>query len=148
MLEMSAMLINRITIKKDGVYLSSKNTNDSIPFRSWRCDGLSEIYKTEGQKGLDREIIRMVYEYGSFRGNHKSLTRYRSIISSPKAHTIYQKYHDQINTVYSKLEQADQDSIWHQPTEKAKLFLTREKELMNAMYTEIATLCESQRTNK
>ena len=140
---MSAVLINRITIKKDGVYLSSKSTNDSIPFRSWRCDGLSEIYEAEGQKGLDREIIRMLYGYAALRGNHKSLTRYRNAICSPKAHDIYQKYLDQVNSNYNKLEQSDRDSIWREPTEKAKLVKIRGRELMNAMYAEIATLCEN-----
>ena len=144
---MSAVLINRITIKKDGVYLSSKSTCDSIPFHSWRCDGLSEIYETEGQKGLDREIIRMLYEYAALRGNHKSLARYRNTISSPKAHDIYQKYLDQVNSNYNKLEQSDRDSIWREPTEKAKLVKIRDRELMNTMYAEIATLCEDYKTN-
>ena len=144
---MSAVLINRITIKKDGVYLSSKSTNDSIPFHSWRCDGLSEIYETEGQKGLDREIIRMLYEYAALRGNHKSLARYRNTISSPKAHDIYQKYLDQVNSNYNKLEQSVRDSIWRVPTEKAKLVKIRDRELMNTMYAEIATLCEDYKTN-
>ena len=55
--------INRITVKKDGVYLSSHSSNDTAPFHSWRCRGLSEVYAAEGQAGLDREIIRMLYEY-------------------------------------------------------------------------------------
>lgn len=55
---MSTELINRIIVKKDGVYLSSHSSNDTAPFHSWRCKGLSEIYAVEGQKGLDREVIR------------------------------------------------------------------------------------------
>ena len=61
---MSTELINRITVKKDGVYLSSHSSNDTAPFHSWRCKGLSEVYAAEGQAGLDREVIRMLYEYG------------------------------------------------------------------------------------
>ena len=60
---MSTELINRITVKKDGVYISSHSSNDTAPFHSWRCKGLSEIYAAEGQKGLDREIVCMLYEY-------------------------------------------------------------------------------------
>lgn len=60
---MSTELINRITVKKDGVYLSSHSSNDTAPFHAWRCDSLSDIYAAEGRKGLDREIIRMLYEY-------------------------------------------------------------------------------------
>lgn len=59
---MSTELINRITVKKDGVYISSHSSNDTAPFHSWRCKGLSEIYAAEGQKGLDREIVCMLYK--------------------------------------------------------------------------------------
>ena len=31
---------------------------------------MSEIYAAEGQKGLDREVIRMLYEYAELRGSH------------------------------------------------------------------------------
>ena len=72
---MSTELINRITIKKDGVYLSSHSSNDTSPFHSWRCGGLSDIYVAEGQKGLDREVIRMLYEYAELRGSHKGKRR-------------------------------------------------------------------------
>lgn len=58
---MSTEFINRITVKKDGVYISSHSSNDTAPFHSWRCKGLSEIYAAEGQKGLDREIVCMLY---------------------------------------------------------------------------------------
>ena len=61
---MSTELINRITVKKDGVYLSSHSSNDTVPFHSWRCKGLSEVYAAEGQAGLDREVIRMLYGNG------------------------------------------------------------------------------------
>lgn len=54
---MSTELINRITVKKDGVYLSSHSSNDTAPFHAWRCNSLSEIYAAEGQAGLDREIV-------------------------------------------------------------------------------------------
>lgn len=56
---MSTELINRITVKKDGVYLSSHSSNDTAPFHAWRCKSLSEIYAAEGQVGLDREIVCM-----------------------------------------------------------------------------------------
>ena len=55
---MSTELINRITVKKDGVYLSSHSSNDTSPYHSWRCKGLSEIYGVEGQKGLARAIYQ------------------------------------------------------------------------------------------
>ncbi len=72
---MSTELINRITVKKDGVYLSSHSSNDTAPFHAWRCKSLSEIYAAEGQAGLDREIVCMLYEYAQLRGQSlKALT--------------------------------------------------------------------------
>ena len=52
---MSTELINRITVKKDGVYLSSHSSNDTAPFHSWRCKSLSEIYAAEGQAGAHHQ---------------------------------------------------------------------------------------------
>ena len=60
---MSTELINRITVKKDGVYVSSHSSNDTLPTIRGGAKGLSEVYAAEGQKGLDREVIRMLYEY-------------------------------------------------------------------------------------
>ena len=100
---MSTELINRITIKKDGVYLSSHSSNDTSPFHSWRCGGLSDIYAAEGQKGLDREVIRMLYEYAEVRGSHKSLERYRYAKDAPEAHAIYRRYSDQIDDRYESM---------------------------------------------
>ena len=47
--------------------------NDTSPTIHGGVRGLSEIYDAEGQKGLDREVIRMLYEYAELRGTHKSL---------------------------------------------------------------------------
>lgn len=139
---MSTELINRITVKKDGVYLSSHSSNDTAPFHSWRCKGLSEIYAAEGQKGLDREIIRMLYEYGQLRGAHKSLERYRYAIDSPQAQKIYKKYSDMIDERYESLSDADKETIWRNPTEKAKEYNAFERDTLEKMYSEIAERCE------
>lgn len=138
---MSIELINRITVKKDGVYISSHSSNDSVPFHFWRCKGLSEVYAAEGQKGLDREIVCMLYEYAQLRGRHKSLDRYRYAIESPIAHAIYKKYSDQIDDKYEQMDKADKDSVWYKPTEKAKEYQAFEREMRNKMYAEIAERC-------
>lgn len=139
---MSTELINRITVKKDGVYLSSHSSNDTAPFHSWRCKGLSEVYAAEGQKGLDREIIRMLYEYAELRGTHKSLERYRYAKDAPEAHAIYRRYTDQIDDRYEQMDKADQDSVWRKPTEKAKEYRAFERDMQEKMYQEIAARCE------
>lgn len=139
---MSTELINRITVKKDGVYLSSHSSNDTAPFHSWRCKGLSEIYAAEGQNGLDREIIRMLYEYAELRGFHRSLERYHYAMNSPEANAIYKRYTDQIDSRYESMEEADRDSVWYKPTEKAKEYRAYEREMREKMYSEIAARCK------
>lgn len=139
---MSTELINRITVKEDGVYLSSHSSNDTAPFHFWRCKSLSEIYSAEGQKGLDREIIGMLCEHAELRGTHKSLSRYRYAVSSPEAHAIYKKYSDQIDNRYESMDKADQDRVWYKPTEKAREYLAFERDMRNKMYSEMAGLCE------
>lgn len=139
---MSTELINRITVKKDGVYISSHSSNDTAPFHSWRCKGLSEVYAAEGQKGRDREIVCMLYEYAQLRGSHKSLNRYRYAVESPVAHAIYKKYIDQIDDKYEQMDKADKDSVWYKPTEKAKEYRAYENEMRKKMYAEIAERCE------
>lgn len=49
---MSTELIKSITVKKDGVYLSSHSSNDTAPFHSWYCKSLSEIYRTQNLLSL------------------------------------------------------------------------------------------------
>ena len=139
---MSTELINRITVKKDGVYISSHSSNDTAPFHSWRCKGLSEIYAAEGQKGLDREIVCMLYEYAQLRGSHKSLDRYRYAIDSLQAHKIYKKYSDMIDERYESLDEADKKTVWYKLTEKAKEYRAYESEMRKKMYCEIAERCE------
>ncbi|MCM1219271.1 MAG: hypothetical protein NC311_18860 [Muribaculaceae bacterium] len=138
---MSTELINRITVKKDGVYLSSHSNNDDMPFHSWRCDSLSEIYSDEGQAGLDREIIRMLYEYAELRGTHRSLERYRYAKDAPEARAIYKRYSDQIDDRYGQMDEADKKTVWYKPTEKAKEYRAFERDMREKMYSEIAERC-------
>ena len=139
---MSTELINRITVKKDGVYISSHSSNDTAPFHSWRCKGLSEIYAAEGQKGLDREIVCMLYEYAQLRGSHKSLDRYRYATDGLQAQKIYKKYSDMIDERYESLDEADKKTVWYKLTEKAKEYRAYESEMHKKMYCEIAERCE------
>lgn len=139
---MSTELINRITVKKDGVYISSHSSNDTAPFHSWRCKGLSEVYAAEGQKGLDREIVCMLYEYAQLRGSHKSLNRYCYAIDSLQAREIYKKYSNMIDERYESLSDADKETVWCKPTEKAKEYRAYESEMRKKMYAEIAERCE------
>ena len=73
---MSRELINRITKKKDGIYISTHSSNDDVPYHSVKVDFLTDVYNEEGQKGLDREIISMLFNFAELRGTHHSLQRY------------------------------------------------------------------------
>lgn len=102
---------------------------------------MSEIYNAEGQKGLDREVIRMLYEYAELRGSHKSLDRYRYAKDAPTARAIYQRFIDQIDDRYGQMDEADQKSVWYKPTEKAKEYRAYERDMREKMYSEIAERC-------
>ena len=102
---------------------------------------MSEIYAAEGQKGLDREVIRMLYEYAELRGSHKSLDRYRYAKDAPAARAIYQRFIDQIDDRYGQIDEADQKSVWYKPTEKAREYRAYEREMQDKMYSEIAERC-------
>ena len=102
---------------------------------------MSEIYDAEGQKGLDREVIRMLYEYAELRGTHRSLARYRYAKDAPAAHAIYKKYMDKIDDRYEGLDEADKKSVWYKPTEKAKEYRAYERDMREKMYSEIAERC-------
>lgn len=73
---MSCELINRISIKKDGVYVSTHSNNDTSPYHSVKVDFLTEAYRKAGQKELDKEMINMFFYNADYRGNHKSIIPY------------------------------------------------------------------------
>lgn len=111
---MSTELINRITVKKSGVYISSHSSNDDSPFRSWRCDSLSEIYDKEGQRGLDREIVYMLLNYCQLRGRHASVERYRRALESNQAKEIQSRFVEQTNDRFKELSEEERRSFWRE----------------------------------
>ena len=105
---MSITNIKQIRIKKDGVYVSIKAMNDGLPLHTWKSDWLSKAYETQGQKGLDREMLKMFYQDGCQpKGNHASLERYRYVLEHPEANRIYNIYLDRQNKAYAALSDAD-----------------------------------------
>lgn len=47
--------INRITVKKSGVYISTKSNNDGYPYHSVRLEELSRIYAEEGKDAYEKD---------------------------------------------------------------------------------------------
>ena len=64
---MSTEYIQAVSIRQGRVYLTSKSSNDDVPYHAWYCESLSKVYGEEGQPGLDREILRMLCEYAVLR---------------------------------------------------------------------------------
>lgn len=139
---MATELINKISVKKDGVYISTHSSNDNAPYHSVRIEPLSNVYNAEGKKGLDREIIRMLCEYGELRGNHHSLSKYYYALNSQKSIDIRKRYLDLDNYYYSILNEDDKNSLYScNMSEKAKEYREHSKYLYNKMYSEIAEKC-------
>lgn len=96
---MSTELINRISIKKDGVYLSTHSSNDTSPFHSAKIDFLTDTYNKEGQEGLDKAIIDLCFYNCELRGNHKSIIPYKEAIEK----AIYDNDFINIRNEYDEL---------------------------------------------
>ena len=60
---------------------------------------------------------------------------------APAARAIYQKYMDKIDDRYGQMDEADQNSVWYKPTEKAKKYRAYERDMRDKMYSEIAERC-------
>ena len=56
-------LINRITVKKDGVYFSHKENNDDMPYYSSKINGATKAYEEGGRKGLDKYVLKCLSLY-------------------------------------------------------------------------------------
>ena len=95
---MSTEYIKGIIVSEDGVFLHSKSSNDDLPYRTWRCESLSEVCRAEGRRGLDREIMGMLCEYAQLRGSHYSLSRYAAVLKSHEARELVRAYRERIET--------------------------------------------------
>ncbi len=96
--------INRITVKKDGVYISTKSNNDGYPYHSVRLEEMSRIYAEEGKDAYEKELLRMIQSYCELRGSHKSLEKYRYALYSLKAEQIEEKFYNKKQVVMQRFE--------------------------------------------
>ena len=78
---MSSELINRISVKKVGVYVSTHSRNDTSPYYSVKIGFLTKAYNEGGQKQLDKEIIDLCFYNCELRGTHKSILPYERAIN-------------------------------------------------------------------
>ena len=136
---MGTELIRAVYIRPDGVYLNSKSNNDDRPFHDWKSDSLTDVYQNEGQQGLDREMVRMFYEYASIRGKHPSVTRYWPCMNSWG--TLGEPFVKTIRAEYEKLSPEDKATVGfpkEKQTDGAKAYEAFRRNTENELYTRLS----------
>ena len=126
---MAVEYINRITIKKDGVYVSSKSSNCSESYKSSKIDSLTEIYNNGGQEALDKELIYMFYKYARPMGTHPSIITFKNLPNYLPYKVAFGKMIDKINYTWDHISEQDRKSIWNKSkTKGAEDYIKKEKE--------------------
>jgi hypothetical protein len=131
--------IRQVTVKPDGVYLYSKGSNDNCSYNLWKCDSLTEVYENEGQRGLDREIVRMLCEYAQIKGTHYSVERYRPCLLARGHFSI--DHVKALDAEYVKLTPDDLATNWlpdEQKTPAIKAYRQFSDAEYNKYYTTLA----------
>lgn len=135
-------LINRITVKKDGVYLSTHSSNDSAPYLSHRIGFLSDAYAEGGQKELDKKIFELLYTNVRLRGNHESVLRYEEVWEGTEGLEIRKDCRDKIDEKYLQLDRDDQRNLHIDNSSPGiQAFLKYKQEMQEIMFRQLAELC-------
>lgn len=109
---MGRELINRMSIKKDGVYISTKSSNCDEPYRAVYNEYLSKAYLNEGILGLDKIMWELLLDYVKIRGNHPSLMKYKRVIESNDFSNLIMSYYEvcaEIDCAYGNTMKARQE---------------------------------------
>jgi len=138
---MGTELIRQVAVLPDGIYLHSKSNNDDRPFHTWKCDSLTEVYRQEGQLGLDREIVKMLCEYARIDGHHPSMERYRPCVRPGNA--LWKQGFEAIQREYARLAPEDAATIHNpegQQTPAAQAYRQFQQDTQEALYGKLAQL--------
>ena len=138
---MSTEYIRAVSIRRGQVYLTSKSSNDDVPYHAWHCESLSKVSGEEGQPGLDREILRMLCEYAVLKGHHPSLERYRHALEAPEKEKIFQETAQALQAAYDLLQSEDQAHPLTAQSEAARAYRLTARKLQDRQYTALARLC-------
>ena len=123
--------------------MTSKSSNDDLPYHAWHCESLSQVYAEEGQQGLDREILRMLCEYAVLKGEHPSIARYRLALQAPESRKIQRETIEAIQTAFALLPPEDQTHPLTAQSEAARAYRLTERILLDQEYTALARLCQN-----
>ena len=139
---MSTEYIRAVSIRRGQVYLTSKSSNDDVPYHAWHCESLSKVYEEEGQPGLDREILRMLCEYAVLKGRNPSLERYRHALEAPEKEKIFQETAQALQAAYDQLPPEDKKHPFTAQSETAHDYRLTARKLLDQKYTALANLCQ------
>lgn len=136
-------LVNRITVKKDGVYVSSRDSEEPEAYRSHYSEMLTRVYEDGGQRALDQKIFEMINEMDiEMRGNHASVRRYEEAAESPEGMEIRDAYRVNWEACFDRLSEEDKRNRWTgRLTPGLKEFYTKNKEYEQIMYRQLAEIC-------
>jgi len=136
---MDKELIRQIKLKPDGVYIYSKADRDDDMFRFWKSDVLTDVYAKEGQRGLDREVVRMLCEYAEISGKHPSMERYRPCLLARGHFSIF--LCNILDNEFDKLSPADIRTVSlpkEKQTEMAREYNETKRDELKVYYTVLA----------
>ena len=139
---MSTEYIRAVSIRRGQVYLTSKSSNDDVPYHAWHCESLSKVYGEEGQPGLDREILRMLCEYAVLKGQDPSIRRYRHVLEAPEKEKIFQETAQALQAAYDQLPPEDKKHPFTAQSETARDYRLTARKLLDQKYTVLANLCQ------
>lgn len=146
---MSRELINRITIKKNEVYVSTHSSNDTAPFYSVKSNLLTKEYLNEGKLGLDKAIMKQLLYNWELKGNHKSVIPYQKALDdcyNLKTSISIREIRDLEDTIWEYDTNLKKDPNYKEIIGKSKEDLMLEcKEKNNKLYTELAKRVEKYR---
>lgn len=142
-------LINRITVKKDGVYLSTHSSNDTSPYYSHRIGFLSDAYAEGGQKELDKKIFELLYTNAQLRGKHESILRYQEVWDGREGLEIRNDCRDKIDERYLELDSEDRRNLYiDNSSQSIQAFLNYKQKMQEIMFRQLAELCPPVREKK
>lgn len=128
-------LVNRITVKKDGVYVSSRDSEEPEAYRSHYSE----------MRALDQKIFEMINEMDiEIRGNNASVRRYEEAAESPEGMEIRDAYRVSQEACYDRLSEEDKQNRWTgRLTAGLKEFYAENKEYEQIMYRQLAEICST-----
>lgn len=137
------MQINRITVKKDGVYISARDPEEPGPFRSCLSEKLTKAYREGGQRGLDQKIFDLEDSMQiELRGDHPSIKRYKDTLHSSEAKEIFEEYRLKIEELNKDMSDKDmRDYFFGFKTPRTIAYFNKRWEHKQTLCRQLAEIC-------